>query len=60
MGNSSSSLGAFAAGLAQSGQILGPIIFFVVWNIMRMAFLWYTQELGYREGTNITQNLGGG
>ncbi|MCB6840946.1 PTS system mannose/fructose/sorbose family transporter subunit IID [Weissella viridescens] len=53
-------LGAFAAGLAQSGQILGPIIFFVVWNIMRMAFLWYTQELGYREGTNITQNLGGG
>ncbi|KRN77635.1 PTS system mannose/fructose/sorbose family transporter subunit IID [Weissella minor] len=53
-------LGAFAAGMAQSGQILGPIIFFLVWNIMRMAFLWYTQELGYREGTNITENLGGG
>lgn len=53
-------LGAFAAGMAQSGQIMGPIIFFLVWNVMRMAFLWYTQELGYREGTNITENLGGG
>ncbi|QVK11720.1 PTS system mannose/fructose/sorbose family transporter subunit IID [Weissella ceti] len=53
-------LGAFAAGMAISGQVLGPIIFFLVWNLARMAFLWYTQELGYREGTNITTNLAGG
>lgn len=53
-------LGAFCAGMAQSGQILGPIIFFFTWNIARMAFLWYTQELGYREGTNITENMAGG
>lgn len=53
-------LGAFAAGMAISGQILGPIIFFVVWNLARMSFLWYTQELGYREGTNITANMSGG
>lgn len=53
-------LGAFAASLALSKSILGPIIFFVGWNIIRMAFLWYTQELGYRQGSNITQNLSGG
>ncbi|MCC5889481.1 MAG: PTS mannose/fructose/sorbose transporter family subunit IID [Alkalibacterium sp.] len=53
-------LGAFAASLALSGSWLGPIIFFVAWNIIRMAFLWYTQELGYVQGSNITQNLAGG
>jgi PTS system mannose-specific IID component len=53
-------LGAFAAGMAQSGSIMGPIIFFVVWNLIRMLFLWYSQQLGYREGTNITQDLAGG
>jgi len=53
-------LGAFAAGMAQTGSIVGPIIFFVVWNILRMGFLWYTQDLGYKQGTNITQNLAGG
>ncbi|HBV56617.1 MAG TPA: PTS mannose family transporter subunit IID, partial [Weissella confusa] len=40
-------LGAFAAGMAQGGSIMGPIIFFVVWNVLRMGFLWYTQDLGY-------------
>lgn len=53
-------LGAFAAGMAISGQVLGPIIFFLVWNLARMSFLWYTQELGYAQGTNITTNLAGG
>ena len=53
-------LGAFAAGMAQGGSIMGPIIFFVVWNVLRMGFLWYTQDLGYKQGTNITQNLAGG
>lgn len=53
-------LGAFAASLALSGSWLGPIIFFLGWNIIRMAFLWYSQELGYVQGGNITQNLAGG
>lgn len=53
-------LGAFAASLALSGSWLGPIIFFLAWNVIRMAFLWYTQELGYVQGSNITQNLAGG
>ncbi|MFD1429637.1 MULTISPECIES: PTS system mannose/fructose/sorbose family transporter subunit IID [Lacticaseibacillus] len=53
-------IGAFAASLALKSSWLGPIFFFVVWNVMRMAFLWYTQELGYRQGENITQDLSGG
>ena len=53
-------LGAFAASFALEGNILGPIIFFVVWNIIRLAFLWYTQEIGYRQGTNIVNDLEGG
>ena len=53
-------LGAFAASLALSENFMGPIIFLVVWNVIRMAFLWYTQEFGYVQGGNIAQNLGGG
>lgn len=53
-------LGALGASLAMSGNILGPIIFFVVWNIIRWAFMWYTQEFGYRAGSRITQDLSGG
>lgn len=53
-------IGAFAASLALQGSILGPLVFFLAWNVIRMAFLWYTQELGYRQGSNITQDLSGG
>ncbi|WP_373761409.1 PTS system mannose/fructose/sorbose family transporter subunit IID [Jeotgalibaca porci] len=53
-------LGAFAASLALSENFMGPIVFFVIWNVIRMAFLWYTQEFGYVQGGNIAQNLGGG
>lgn len=53
-------LGAFAASLALSENYLGPIIFFLAWNLIRMAFLWYSQELGYVQGGNIAQNLSGG
>ncbi|AQP54231.1 PTS mannose family transporter subunit IID [Vagococcus penaei] len=53
-------IGAFAASLALQGSIIGPLVFFFAWNIIRMSFLWYTQELGYRQGSNITQDLSGG
>ncbi|GGL53822.1 PTS system mannose/fructose/sorbose family transporter subunit IID [Sporolactobacillus putidus] len=53
-------LGALAASLAMTGNILGPIIYFVGWNIIRMAFMWYTQEFGYKAGTRITDDLSGG
>ena len=53
-------LGALGASLAMGGSILGPILFFVVWNVMRLAFMWYTQEFGYKLGTSITKDLSGG
>ncbi len=53
-------LGALAATLAISGNILGPIIYFVGWNLIRMAFMWYTQEFGYKAGSKITEDLSGG
>ena len=53
-------LGALGASLAMAGNIVGPLLFFFGWNIIRMAFLWYTQELGYRAGSEITKDLSGG
>lgn len=53
-------LGALGASLAMAGNILGPIIFFVAWNIIRWAFMWYTQEFGYKAGSRITDDLSGG
>lgn len=53
-------LGAMGASLALSGNIMGPILFFVLWNVIRFAFIWYTQEFGYKVGTEITKDLSGG
>lgn len=52
-------LGALAASLAMAGNILGPIIFFLAWNVIRMAFMWYTQEFGYKAGSRISEDLTG-
>ena len=53
-------LGAIAASLATSGSVIAPLFFFIVWNVLRTGFLWYTQELGYKQGSNITNDLSGG
>ncbi|MBU5595256.1 PTS system mannose/fructose/sorbose family transporter subunit IID [Amphibacillus sp. MSJ-3] len=53
-------LGALAASLAMAGSILGPMIYFFFWNLIRMSFMWYTQEFGYKAGSKITDDLSGG
>ena len=53
-------LGALGASMAINGNILGPILFFILWNLIRIAFLWYTQELGYKAGAAISSDLSGG
>lgn len=53
-------LGALAASLAMTGNILGPILYFVLWNLIRMGFTYYTQEFGYKAGSKITEDLSGG
>ena len=53
-------LGAIAASLATGGSIIAPLFFFIAWNAIRIGFLWYTQELGYKKGSEITSDLSGG
>ena len=52
-------LGAMCASIAMDGNMLGPILFFLLWNILRFGFMWYTQEFGYKVGSQITENLSG-
>ena len=52
-------LGAMCASIAMDGNMLGPIMFFILWNILRFGFMWYTQEFGYKVGSQITENLSG-
>ena len=53
-------LGALGASIAAGGSALGPILFFVLWNVIRLSFLWYTQEFGYKAGASISSDLSGG
>ena len=53
-------LGALGASLAMTGNIVGPLLFFIGWNAIRMSFLWYTQEFGYKSGKEITKDMSGG
>ncbi|MYZ73544.1 PTS system mannose/fructose/sorbose family transporter subunit IID [Ligilactobacillus salivarius] len=51
---------SLGASLAVSGNVAGPFVLFILWNIMAAAVKWYTQEFGYRAGTAITDDLSGG
>ena len=53
-------VGALGASMAIAGNVMGPILFFVIWNVIRLAFLWYTQEFGYKAGSAITNDMSGG
>lgn len=53
-------IAGLGASLAIAGNIVGPILFFVLWNIMRIGFMWWSQEFGYRAGTQITDDVSGG
>ena len=45
-------LGAIAASLATGGSVIAPLFFFILWNVIRISFLWYTQEFGYQKDIN--------
>ena len=47
---------SLGASLAVSGNVLGPLLFFILWNIMAAAVKWYTQEFGYKAGVSITDD----
>lgn len=53
-------LAALGAGLAISGSLFGPLLFFIGINIIRTLTRWYGFKYGYEKGTEIVQDMGGG
>ncbi|BAE74600.1 PTS system mannose-specific IID component ManZ [Sodalis glossinidius str. 'morsitans'] len=51
---------ALGAGIAMSGSLLGPLLFFVLFNLVRLATRYYGVAYGYRKGVNIVNDMGGG
>ncbi|MFP9228470.1 PTS mannose transporter subunit IID [Pectobacterium cacticida] len=51
---------ALGAGIAMSGSLLGPILFFVLFNLVRLLVRYYGVAYGYRKGIDIVRDMGGG
>ncbi|MEN7468727.1 PTS mannose transporter subunit IID [Providencia stuartii] len=51
---------ALGAGIAMTGNLLGPILFFVLFNLVRLLTLYYGVAYGYKKGVDIVQDIGGG
>jgi mannose permease iid component len=53
-------LAALGAGLAITGNWLGPLLFFIGINLCRALSRWYGFKYGYEKGTEIVNDMGGG
>ncbi len=53
-------LAVLGASLAKDGNIMGPILFFVGINLIRILTRWYSMNYGYQKGTEIVQDMEGG
>ncbi|MGM3175438.1 PTS mannose transporter subunit IID [Dickeya lacustris] len=51
---------ALGAGLAMNGSLLGPLLFFVLFNVVRLLVRYSGIAYGYRKGANIVSDMGGG
>ena len=51
---------ALGAGIAQSGSLLGPLLFFILFNAVRLFFRYWGIQYGYRKGLEIVSDMGGG
>ncbi|KLN45555.1 PTS mannose transporter subunit IID [Providencia rettgeri] len=51
---------ALGAGIAMTGSLLGPLLFFVLFNLVRLLTLYYGVSYGYKKGIDIVQDMGGG
>ena len=50
-------LASIGAAMALEGSIIGPIFFFVAWNIFNMVFKYAGLMLGYNQGSRILSSL---
>ncbi|WP_158367309.1 PTS mannose transporter subunit IID [Candidatus Williamhamiltonella defendens] len=51
---------ALGAGLAMSGSLLGPLLFFILFNFVRLLSLYYGITYGYLKGINMVNDMKGG
>ena len=51
---------ALGAGIAMTGSLLGPLLFFFLFNLVRLLTLYYGISYGYKKGIDIVQDMGGG
>ena len=50
---------AIGASLALSGTILGPLVFFITFNLVRLAMKWFGLKNGNQKGMDIVKDLSG-
>ncbi|MBP9479234.1 MAG: PTS mannose transporter subunit IID [Sebaldella sp.] len=50
---------AIGASLALSGTILGPLVFFITFNLVRLAMKWFGLKYGLQKGMDIVKDLSG-
>ena len=50
---------ALGASFAMTGSIIGPILFFVLFNLIRLGVRWYGIKYGYAKGTDVVQDVAG-
>jgi len=53
-------LAALGAGIAMTGNLLGPLLFFIFFNLIRLATRYYGITYGYNKGINIVNDMSGG
>ena len=52
--------GSIGAALALNGSVLGPILMFLLYNIVNVATKYYGIHLGYKKGMDFVNEAGGG
>lgn len=52
-------IAALAAGIALTGSIVGPILFFVLFNAVRLSVRYYGIQYGYTKGLGIVKDVSG-
>ena len=50
---------AIGASLALTGSVLGPLVFFIAFNAVRLAMKWFGLTYGLKKGLDIVQDLSG-
>ncbi|EUJ23782.1 PTS mannose transporter subunit IID [Listeria grandensis] len=51
---------ALGASFASTGSIFGPLLFFVLFNAVRLGFRYWGVFYGYRKGTDVVSDMAGG